>query len=385
MSIREKLIRLAAANPALRPQLLPLLKEAAAPVTLREVKEWVDGLVGLGDVEEVDDAKVLRLAQAFSLAVKEACRKSSLVTDGPGATSAGSWNETSRGSFELSLPTGGSGDSWNTLAYETLEWPEDVQYSETVQVACEDIANEFRAACARVGVRLQRVTAREVHEFIHTTPRILFLVQEQMQELLAEEVGTRAQQFHMNIGLRSQFFEWPTTVNIENIDWEWVEGGVDVGRPLLRPTGVMMDVEIQGSVVVRDATASPDFSYSRQASLRDKLVRLAHVNPELRPHLLPLLKSATFWEGGPGGLQFDFSHAEVTVRTRPTDPYRQEYEASILTPDGDKDAYQAALKVIQDHKTEIKRLRKVFDVTNFVDEKVRAMVGTAPRWNHYFN
>jgi len=118
-------------------------------------------------------------------------------------------------------------------------------------------------------------------------------------------------------------------------------------------------------------------------NLRHRLIRLAHSNPEMRPHLLPLLKAARE-ERGSGGLIFSYTHG-FSIRTTPTDPpYNQTYEGLILRDSGPVKPYKAALKVIQEHRDEIERMKKPYDVILFVDEKVKALVGKTPSWHQYY-
>ena len=118
-------------------------------------------------------------------------------------------------------------------------------------------------------------------------------------------------------------------------------------------------------------------------NLRKQIIRLAHSNPELRPHLIPLLKVAREVRG-PGGLIFMFDHG-FTLRTTPTDPpYNQTYEGLILRESGPVKPYKAALKVVQENMDEIMRMKKPYDVILFVDEKVKALVGKPPSWHQYY-
>jgi hypothetical protein len=124
-------------------------------------------------------------------------------------------------------------------------------------------------------------------------------------------------------------------------------------------------------------------------TLRHSIIRLAHAKPELREHLLPLVKASFYAslhsaqdERGSGGLIFNFERG-FSVRTKPTDPpYNQTYDGLILL-DKAKKPYTAALKVVQAHRSEIERLKTLWAVSQFIDEKVKALVGKTPGWHQY--
>jgi hypothetical protein len=117
--------------------------------------------------------------------------------------------------------------------------------------------------------------------------------------------------------------------------------------------------------------------------LRAKVIRLAAANPELRPHLLPLIRSASAGLRGSGGLIFNLSRG-FAVRTMPTDPpYNQTYDGLILVDRGGKKPFAEALRVVAEFQDEIFRLKRLGDVAKFVDQKVQERVGKAPGWHQY--
>lgn len=116
-------------------------------------------------------------------------------------------------------------------------------------------------------------------------------------------------------------------------------------------------------------------------NLRHNIIRLAHQKPELRGHLLEVLKSARD-ERGAGGLIFNFERG-FALRTQPTDPpYNQTYDGLILVERAKK-PYQMALQVVREFRSEIERLKTPYAVSKFVDEKVFERIGKTPSWHQY--
>lgn len=122
--------------------------------------------------------------------------------------------------------------------------------------------------------------------------------------------------------------------------------------------------------------------YGSEQKLRERLIRIAAAYPEHRAALLPLLKTA-FERRGPGGLLFSIRDDGFSARTTPIDPpYNQTYDGLILVKKQAK-PFQAALQVIRQHEDEILRMKSLYEVSRFVDDKVRQAVGKPADWHDY--
>ena len=113
-------------------------------------------------------------------------------------------------------------------------------------------------------------------------------------------------------------------------------------------------------------------------TLRSKLIRLAHTNPEIRPHLLPLLTKEARLRKGPGGLLFDYGRG-FSVR----EDHPMVYDAYILMDNGPKRPYRAALQAARMWERDIMAMRNLHEVRKFIDQKTYEAVGKYPKWHFY--
>jgi hypothetical protein len=79
---------------------------------------------------------------------------------------------------------------------------------------------------------------------------------------------------------------------------------------------------------------------SKTARLRSKLIRLAHRKPELRPHLLPLLKTAGSFPRVEREIENDYRRRAITVSER----------TELLRAIEDAETEREAMKIVSDHR-----------------------------------
>ena len=124
---------------------------------------------------------------------------------------------------------------------------------------------------------------------------------------------------------------------------------------------------------------------ARYASLRKSVIKLAHMNPDLRPHLLPLLKEG-FRNQIKGSHIIVRPDGKFSIQDIPKDPHGQVYDAAILI-DKRRTIQQAMLLVWKQYRREILAQRSVWKATDFIDEKLQEL-STRPlkgyiKWHHY--
>lgn len=119
--------------------------------------------------------------------------------------------------------------------------------------------------------------------------------------------------------------------------------------------------------------------------LASQVLRIASDLPKgdtTRRALLEAIRTAYGRVKGSGGLLFSFDRG-FSVQTPPMDSYGQVYDVILLMESGPKRPYRAALNVIREYKTEIMKFRKLWDVRDFIDDKVREQTGKVPKWHSY--
>ena len=121
----------------------------------------------------------------------------------------------------------------------------------------------------------------------------------------------------------------------------------------------------------------------KTSTLRSKLIHVANANPEIRSHLLPLLKQAyPRAEKGSGGLLFDYDRG-FSVKEQAKDPHGQVYDGLILMDNGPKRPYRAAVQAALLFKKDLLTMRDISAVRKYIDEKTYESVGKYPKWHRY--
>ena len=125
--------------------------------------------------------------------------------------------------------------------------------------------------------------------------------------------------------------------------------------------------------------------YGRKASLRKKVIRLAHMNEALRPHLLPMLKEG-FGNRVKGQHIIVSPDGSFSIQDIPKDPHGQVYDAAILI-DKRATVKRAMIEVWKQYRREILAQRSVWKATEFIDEKLRELASRPLKgyikWHHY--
>jgi len=85
--------------------------------------------------------------------------------------------------------------------------------------------------------------------------------------------------------------EWDV-ISIRDFPWgiDGAEFVLFVGRKAVSPTGRPWSLT-EMRYVAKKLVNHPGFAFSVRGSLREAVIKLAHSKPDLRPHLLPLLKN----------------------------------------------------------------------------------------------
>ena len=119
------------------------------------------------------------------------------------------------------------------------------------------------------------------------------------------------------------------------------------------------------------AEALEDFGedYSHNASLRKRAIKLAHVNPVLRPHLLPLLKEAYGRDVAGKHLIFSPNGPPFSFREVAQDAHGQVYDAAILM-DKRRTVVQAVAQVWRKYQRELVGMRKRYEAIKFIEAKI---------------
>ena len=113
--------------------------------------------------------------------------------------------------------------------------------------------------------------------------------------------------------------------------------------------------------------------FGKKASLRSRTIRLAHANPELRPHLLPLLKVAGQPDYLPKGGMDSFKAFEKLVKDLPDDaPKKDSIEESL------KELMSAAGKLYQSerNKPQIDNVRAAARTLKTLLRQLKSSEGT---------
>ena len=170
------------------------------------------------------------------------------------------------------------------------------------------------------------------------------------------------------------------------------------------------------------------YASSNDTALRNRLIRLAHSRPDLRPHILPLVsdRAACGWGGGEAPVTARFEEgvsADPTENMSPEDAaewkkqnaiHRDKFtkgaagigrtaggrvyvtdnairesfgngvEDVLLVVDrGAKKPFAAALQVLKTHRAELEQMDDIYKIKRFVDGKVLALTGKTPQWHSY--
>lgn len=333
MSLRTALVRLAKENVALRPHLLPILRQGMnSPALVSRLRETF----GEGFLDEVEGQPSF-----------QTLRRSKGVFDASWSVDRWSYYSDSHD------PEEGGGDL-------------DYSYPSKVQARFTVVLDDIPAGADTEGVR-----------------RIV-------TNLLEANGKTAFQQDILNEGDLYTFLEESLAVSggeISGMGWEVKRADVRSVDVDVNPRSERVVVHAVVDLDVEDdpqgATGEAGGRWGRHATdiaLRNALIRTAAVFPDLRGDLLPLIKSAM--ERGAGGLIFSLTSDSFSARTQPTGPGNQVYDVLLLIKKA-KRPFDAAMQVIRAHKDEIYRMKGLYEVESFVNEKVKALVGKTPDWHDY--
>jgi len=170
---------------------------------------------------------------------------------------------------------------------------------------------------------------------------------------------------------------------------EWLDGAgfvLFVGRNAMSPTGNLWSQAEMKYVAKKLAhhpgyASSPESAWPRRAAseqvIRGSLIRLAYSKPELRPHLLPLLKTAA------PQITVNIMGGRLGLREIPKDPHGQVYDVALVLEASGKRLNAAATAVAQKFKRQLEQMR-LHDAMEFIDAEVaKLMPGKRIKWHFY--
>jgi len=175
-------------------------------------------------------------------------------------------------------------------------------------------------------------------------------------------------------------------ISVRSFPWgiDGAEFILFVGRNAVSPTGKLWALP-EMRYVAKKLRNHPGYAWAVKGSqqtgndmstLRKALIRLAHQKPEMRPHLLPLLKRAS------PQITVDFDRG-LFLKEIPKDPHGQVYDAAFPLDKNGKRIRALAETIAKKNRTRLVQMR-LYDATKFIDAEVsKVMPGKRIRWHHY--
>jgi len=268
MSIRQNLIRLAYANPALRPHILPLIRKSATDVNMLL-------LPFMGELSELarfqaDRNTTVKLAHEFQAACRDAFEQSSMGQLGIGIAPGFAMRLDVRdGSFNYDMVVGDIPSTWDEegdILTESADvhFPTQIHWVQDVTlplVGTDGILRAFAKRVRRFDMDISNVEPADVLRALHGYKREMARL---FQETLINGASGQQPELDVNVATlineqKDQVFKWEPEPAESDMDFDFTTDVMGVDDFVMSLKGLIGKLSGSGSFDVSrvDATGEP--------------------------------------------------------------------------------------------------------------------------------
>lgn len=246
-----------------------------------------------------EDREQKFLALALIEAIKTTLLADTYFQDGPGAEDRFSEFRTSGQVEDMATLIGYTFKNEEIESEAGVYYPERIEHAQDIHLPVKDIITNWFSAIRRFGLDKSQLMAA-FSEFLWGTTDKQFYKNgiqaiAQQDVLPAKWSWLQNKYTEMCQDLSDELFEWPDETSDHKAVFTWAPISVnftDVAFASDR-RHIRLTIQAIGSLKVKSLTGTFDkdqMEMDRLASLKGKVIRLAHAKPELRSYLLPLLR-----------------------------------------------------------------------------------------------
>lgn len=244
-----------------------------------------------------EDREQKFLAQALIEAIKTTLLADTYFQDGPGAEDRFSEFRTSGQVEDMATFIGYTFKNEEIESEAGVYYPEKVVHTQHIHLLVRDIINNWFPYARRIGVDKSKLNFQL--QLWHSTDKQLYKngIQAIAQQdvLPAKWSWLQNKYTEMCQDLSDELFEWPDETSDHKAVFTWEPASVNFTEVALGSDQrhIRLTIQATGSLKVKSLTGTFDkdqMEMDRLASLKGKVIRLAHAKPELRSYLLPLLR-----------------------------------------------------------------------------------------------